>query len=45
MKAVILDLDVAKAEAMVAPWLTRTESAGSLRDKLEAFAVSEGVQL
>ncbi len=45
VKAVVLDLDVAKAEAMVAPLLTRTDGVGALRDKLEAFAVSEGVQL
>jgi phosphotransferase system enzyme I (PtsP) len=43
VKAAVLDIDVAKAEALVLPLLGRAD--GTIRDKLEAFAATEGVQL
>jgi phosphotransferase system enzyme I (PtsP) len=43
VKAAVLDIDIAKAEALVLPLLGRAD--GTIRDKLEAFAATEGVQL
>jgi phosphotransferase system enzyme I (PtsP) len=43
VKAAVLDIDVAKVEALVLPLLGRAD--GTIRDKLEAFAAAEGVQL
>jgi phosphotransferase system enzyme I (PtsP) len=45
VKALILDLDTAKAEALLRPLIDRTDGATNLREKLEAFAAAEGLQL
>ncbi len=44
VKAMMLDLDVAKATALVQPMLDGA-SKGTVREKLEAFAQAEGLQL
>lgn len=45
VKAALLDLDVARVEALVGPLLGRIDGPTALRDRLEHFAVDEGVQL
>ena len=44
VKAMMLDLDVAKATALVQPMLDGAAK-GTVREKLEAFAQAEGLQL
>jgi phosphotransferase system enzyme I (PtsP) len=43
VKAMLLDLDAAKAERLVAPLLKRSHAAASIRAKLAAFAEAEGL--
>jgi len=45
VKAMVLDLDAAKATALMAPLLDGTIYKGTVREKLEAFAGAEGLQL
>jgi phosphotransferase system enzyme I (PtsP) len=45
VKAMVLDLDAAKASALMAPLLDGTNHKGTVREKLEAFAGNEGLQL
>ena len=45
VKAMILDLDVAKATAMMKPLLDAPSGSVSIRDKLRAFAEAEGLSL
>ena len=45
VKAMVLDLDARKAAATVAPLLNGADRKSKLRDKLEAFAAAEGLQL
>ena len=45
VKAMVLDLDAAKATALMAPLLDGTIHQGTVREKLEAFAGAEGLQL
>jgi phosphotransferase system, enzyme I, PtsP len=45
VKAMLLDLDAGKASALVDPLLERTVGSIKVRDRLEAFAASEGLQL
>ncbi len=45
VKAMVLDLDAAKATALMAPLLEGTTHKGTVREKLEAFAGTEGLQL
>jgi phosphotransferase system enzyme I (PtsP) len=45
VKALILDLDVRKAEAMLMPLLDAPAGSVSIRDKLAAFAEAEGLTL
>ena len=44
VKAMMLDLDIGKASALVQPMLDGGGK-GSVREKLEAFAQAEGLQL
>jgi phosphotransferase system enzyme I (PtsP) len=45
VKALLLDLDAAKAAALVEPLLKGPTGAVSVRDRLKEFAVAEGLQL
>jgi len=45
VKAMLLDLYAGKAAATIQPLLDGAGSKGSLRQKLEAFAAAEGLQL
>ncbi len=45
VKAMALELDAAKTSAMVNALITRRDSAGSIREKLIAFAEAEGIPL
>jgi phosphotransferase system, enzyme I, PtsP len=45
VKAMLLDLDAGKASALLAPLLERTVGSIKVRDRLEAFAAAEGLQL
>jgi len=45
VKAMLLDLDAGKASAMLDPLLERTVGSIKVRDRLEAFAAAEGLQL
>ena len=45
VKAMVLDLDASKAAALVQPLLDGTGQKGTVREKLEAFAAAEGLQL
>jgi len=45
VKAMLLDLDVAKATALMRPLLDGAKLKGTIREKLEAFAQAEGLQL
>jgi phosphotransferase system enzyme I (PtsP) len=45
VKAMVLDLDVAKATALVQPLLDGINHKGTVREKLEKFAETEGLQL
>ena len=45
VKAMILDLDASKAEAMIAPLLDAPSGSVSIREKLTEFAEAEGLSL
>lgn len=45
VKAMLLDLDAAKAERMLVPLIKRPHGAASVRSKLTAFAETEGLAL
>jgi phosphotransferase system, enzyme I, PtsP len=45
VKAMILDLDAKKAEAMIQPLLDAPSGSVSIRDKLKEFAEAEGLAL
>ncbi|MFY9598735.1 MAG: putative PEP-binding protein, partial [Pseudolabrys sp.] len=45
VKALLLDLDCRKGEAMLLPCLEQPVGSVSIRHKLEAFAAAEGLQL
>ena len=45
VKALLLDLDIAKAEAMMTPLLDAPTGSISIRDSLRAFAEAEGLSL
>ena len=45
VKAMLLDLDAAKATALMRPLLDGARHKGTVREKLEAFATAEGLQL
>jgi len=45
VKAMLLDLDAGKASALLHPLLERTVGGDKVRDRLEAFAAAEGLQL
>jgi len=45
VKAMLLDLDAAKATALMKPLLDSSGQKGTVREKLEAFAAAEGLQL
>jgi phosphotransferase system enzyme I (PtsP) len=45
VKAMLLDLDAGKASALLAPLLERTVGSIKIRDRIEAFAAAEGLQL
>jgi phosphotransferase system enzyme I (PtsP) len=45
VKAMLLDLDAAKASAMLDPLLERSVGSIKIRDRLEAFAAAQGLQL
>jgi phosphotransferase system, enzyme I, PtsP len=45
VKAMLLDLDAGKASALLEPLLDRTVGSIKIRDRLEAFAAAEGLQL
>ncbi len=45
VKAMLLDLDAGKASALLHPLLERTVGSIKVRDRLEAFAAAEGLQL
>ena len=45
VKAMLLDLDIKKAAATIQPLLDGAGSKDSVRQKLEAFATAEGLQL
>ncbi|HML11798.1 MAG TPA: phosphoenolpyruvate--protein phosphotransferase [Xanthobacteraceae bacterium] len=45
VKAMLLDLDAGKASALLAPLLERSVGSIKVRDRLEAFAAAEGLQL
>jgi len=45
VKAMLLDLDAARAEAMLRPLLDRPASSISIREAIERFARDEGLQL
>jgi len=43
VKAMLLELDAAKAEALVCSLITKPDGAASIRDKVAAFAAAEGL--
>ena len=45
VKAMLLDLDAEKAEALLRPLVENPPQDGTIREKLEAFAAAEGLQL
>jgi phosphotransferase system, enzyme I, PtsP len=45
VKAMLLDLDAGKASALLQPLVERTVGTIAVRDRLEAFAAAEGLQL
>jgi phosphotransferase system enzyme I (PtsP) len=45
VKALLLDLDVGKAEALLRPMIDSPSGSVSIREKLETFAMAEGLQL
>jgi phosphotransferase system enzyme I (PtsP) len=45
VKAMILDLDAKKAEAVMAPLLDAPSGSVSIREQLTAFAEAEGLSL
>jgi phosphotransferase system enzyme I (PtsP) len=45
VKAMLIDLDAAKAEALLRPLVETPPLDGTIREKLEAFAAAEGLQL
>jgi len=45
VKAMLLDLDAAKAEALLQPMIETPPRSGTIREHLEAFAAAEGLQL
>ncbi len=45
VKAMLLDLDLRKAEKAILPLLEQPVGSVSIRDKLESFAAAEGLQL
>jgi len=45
VKAMVLDLDAGKAEALLRPMVDNPPADGTIRQKLEAFAAAEGLQL
>jgi phosphotransferase system, enzyme I, PtsP len=45
VKAMVLDLDAAKATALMTPLLEGVNLKGTVREKLETFAAAEGLQL
>ena len=45
VKAMVLDLDARKVEALLCPMLERPVGSVPIRDRLEAFAAAEGLQL
>jgi phosphotransferase system enzyme I (PtsP) len=45
VKAMLLDLDLGKASALLDPLIERTVGSIKVRDRLEAFAAAEGLQL
>jgi phosphotransferase system, enzyme I, PtsP len=45
VKAMVLDLDAAKATALMTPLLESINLKGTVREKLESFAAAEGLQL
>jgi phosphotransferase system, enzyme I, PtsP len=45
VKAMLLDLDAGKASALLHPLLERTVGGDKVRDRLEAFAAAEGLQV
>jgi phosphotransferase system, enzyme I, PtsP len=45
VKALLVDLDCRKAEAVILPLLEQPVGSVSIRDKLEGFAAAEGLQL
>ena len=45
VKAMLLDLDIRKAEALIRPLIDNPPQDGTIRERLEQFAVAEGLQL
>ena len=45
VKAMVLDLDAAKATTLMRPLLDGANHKGTVREKLEAFATAKGLQL
>jgi phosphotransferase system, enzyme I, PtsP len=45
VKAMLLDLDVKKAEALIRPLVENPPASGTIRERLEQFAAAEGLQL
>jgi phosphotransferase system enzyme I (PtsP) len=45
VKAMLLDLDVRKAEALIRPLVENPPQSGTIRERLEQFAAAEGLQL
>jgi phosphotransferase system enzyme I (PtsP) len=45
VKAMLLDLDAGKVEALVRPLVEHPPQDGTIRERLEAFAAAEGLQL
>jgi phosphotransferase system enzyme I (PtsP) len=45
VKALLLDLDAGKVEAMLRPMVETPPADGTIREKLQAFAAAEGLQL
>jgi phosphotransferase system enzyme I (PtsP) len=45
VKAMLLELDAAKAESLLASLVTKPDGSTSVRDKLAGFAASEGLPI
>ena len=45
VKAMLLDLDIKKAEALIRPLIEHPPQDGTIRQRLEQFATAEGLQL